>query len=148
MMTNGEENTLDQRTTVERLLDDEQVLVHINPMAPGVLVPDHLGRNQSVTLRLSRFFRGELVTDEERVSADLLFGDQYFTCLIPWNSIWGASSVKGEEFLWAEAAPPQIIDIVMAQQEQLRASAEQKKHSPTPPPPKRRGDTSHLRRVK
>ena len=148
MMTNGETDTRDQRTTIERLLDDEQVLVHINPMAPGVVVPDHLGRNQSVTLRLSRFFRGELFTDEERVTADLLFGDQYFTCSIPWTSIWGASSVKGEEFLWAEAAPPQIIDIVMAQQEQLRRSTAQHKPPSKPPPTKRRSDANHLRRVK
>lgn len=148
MMTTGKESRADQKTTIERLLDDEQVLVHVNAQASGVSLPPHLSENRTVTLRLSRFFKGDLTISEDKVVAELLFGSEYFTCVMPWNSIWGASSIRGEEFIWAEAAPEEILQLVLAQQQQQqqmksassdysRASTAGKKARPT-----------HLRRVK
>lgn len=151
MMTTGKENRPDQRTTIERLLDDEQVLVHVNPVAPGVDLPQHLKESRTVTLRLSRYFKGDLFTDELKVSADLLFGASYFTCVIPWNAIWGASSIREEEFLWPDAAPPDILELALAQQErQSSVKAAQKNESSKSPSPATgaKRATSHLRRVK
>lgn len=146
MMTNDSYNQEDQRTTINRLLNDEQVLVHINPQLAGVSLPEHLMKNRSVTLRLSRYFRGDLTTDDSQVSAELLFGSEYFTCIIPWNSIWGASSAFGEEFLWSNAAPAQFAEIM----------ANEKKSEKAPPAaqPQKKVKTSggvrggHLKRVK
>lgn len=150
-MTTGKENLPDQRTTIERLLDDEQVLVHVNPSAAGVELPPHLRDSRTVTLRLSRYFKGELFTDELKVIAELLFGSSYFSCVIPWKAIWGASSIRDEEFLWAEAAPPDILELALAQQQRQSASRVaqqgeiQKKSAPTSGQKK---SVSHLRRVK
>ena len=105
----------DQKTTIERLLADEQVLVHINPSQPGVVIPEYLMANRTVTLRLSRFFRGQLTTNDEQIKAELLFGPNYFECCIPWNSIWGATSVREEEFVWTEVTPPEILHLVLSQ---------------------------------
>jgi hypothetical protein len=145
MITTDRQQTGDQRTTIEKLLNDEQVLVHINPQRPGVELPNHLADNRSVTLRLSRYFKGELITDEEKVTAELLFGSQYSTCVLPWDSIWGASSISGDEFVWASSAPDEILHMVLNQQ-----------YGRSTPPPQRRPTHSsarrpnpgHLRRVK
>ena len=144
MMTNDSFNQESQQVTITKLLNDEQVLVHINPHAPGVELPTQLMQNRSVTLRLSRYFRGELTTDDEKVSAQLLFGADYFTCIIPWTSVWGASSAYGEEYVWNDAAPAQVIEVVMAERN-LGARTTPKKR---PEKPNVGSKTNHLRRVK
>lgn len=136
----------DQKTTIERLLGDEQVLVHINPQHTDVVIPPYLMENTTVTLRLSRFFRGRLSTNDLEITAELLFGPTYFVCSIPWASIWGASSVRGEEFVWSEATPPEILHLVLTQEENSLA-AEQFPARPRVRTPRVAG-ASHLRRVK
>jgi hypothetical protein len=149
MMTPGHSATSDQKTTVERLLDDEQVLVHINPSTPGVVIPPHLSENRTVTLRLSRFFKGDLSLDTEKVTAELLFGPEYFTCVLPWQSIWGASSIRGQEFIWAEAAPDEVLQMFLAQRDEQRAGARTYERAPHPSLGSRpRRTATHLRRVK
>lgn len=145
MMTTDRETTSGQKTTIERLLNDEQVLVHLTPQHLGVVIPPHLMDNRTVTLRLSRFFKGRMATDERQITAELLFGSEYFTCHIPWSSIWGASSVRGEEFVWTDAAPPEILNMVLAHEESSRRyQAPQYR----PRAAAARSGASHLRRVK
>ncbi|MFN4895658.1 MAG: hypothetical protein ACK5GN_13200 [Pseudomonadota bacterium] len=134
-----------QQTTVERLLNDEQVLVHINPNFPGVVIPPYLIDNRTVTLRLSRYFKGRLSTNDREISAELLFGPSYFVCSIPWGSIWGASSVRGEEFVWTESTPPDILHLVLSQEER---SAEIERREARPRIKTPRASAGHLRRVK
>lgn len=147
MMTTDRSSQADQKTTIEKLLADEQVLVHINPRQPGVVIPPYLMDNRTVTLRLSRFFRGRLATDDEKINAELLFGPEYFDCSIPWNSIWGASSVRGEEFVWTDATPPEILHLVLSQHEfpvyEERSTTPNRRRAS-----RTAGASSHLRRVK
>jgi hypothetical protein len=147
MMTTDRRTQADQKTTIERLLADEQVLVHINPSQPGVVIPPYLMDNRTVTLRLSRFFKGKLSTNDQEISAELLFGPEYFVCIIPWNSIWGASSVRGEEFVWTEVTPPEILHLVLAQEENSRAQ-EREGGRPRVRTARAAAGGSHLRRVK
>lgn len=148
MITTGSEPRTEQKKTIEKLLNDEQVLVHINPQCQGVMIPNHLFDNRTVTLRLSRFFKGALTTDAEKISAELLFGQDYFSCQIPWNSIWGASSIRGEEFIWAEAAPDEILDMVLAHKEERRAASRHGSDHSYGPGRSSRPNPGHLRRVK
>ena len=136
----------DQKATIERLLGDEQVLVHINPLQAGVVIPPYLMENTTVTLRLSRFFKGRLTTNDVEITAELLFGPTYFVCSIPWTSIWGASSVRGEEFVWTEVTPPEILHLVLSQEENSLAA----ESLPSRPRARsqRAAGASHLRRVK
>jgi hypothetical protein len=147
MMTTNSSTPQDQRTTIEKLLADEQVLVHINPRQPGVVIPPYLMDNRTVTLRLSRFFRGRLATDDDQIKAELLFGPDYFDCSIPWTSIWGASSVRGEEFVWTEATPPEILHLVLSQHDfpnsEARSVSQTRRRSA-----RAAGAGGHLRRVK
>jgi hypothetical protein len=144
MMTTGKEARADQKTIVEQLLNDEQVLVHINPNCPGVSIPGHLAESKTVTLRLSRYFKGELTTDDEKITADLLFGSTYITCVIPWISIWGASSLQGDEYVWREAAPEEIVHLLKnhADHERPKKAPQSATSKPT------RSTPGHLRRVK
>lgn len=148
MITTGSEPRADQKKTIEKLLNDEQVLVHINPQCQGVGIPNHLFDNRTVTLRLSRFFKGALSTDEEKICAELLFGHDYFSCQIPWNSIWGASSIRGEEFIWAESAPDEILEMVLAQKEERRACSRQGSDRQYASGQISRPNPGHLRRIK
>jgi len=149
MMTTGKENRPDQKATIERLLEDEQVLVHVNPNAAGVMIPNHLRDSRTVTLRLSRYFKGDLFTDDEKVTAELLFGSAYYTCVLPWSSMWGASSMREEEYLWPEAAPEDILELALSQQQKQPTSRPLPSAEPTPGKAgKPRASGSHLRRVK
>lgn len=145
MITTEGRAQANQQSTIERLLNDEQVLVHINPAFAGVVIPAYLMDNRTVTLRLSRYFKGRLATDERQISAELLFGPSYFVCSIPWGSIWGASSVRGEEFVWTESTPPDILNLVLSQEERNAELEQRKDRSRTNAP---RRTVGHLRRVK
>lgn len=148
MMTPDKDTAADQKTTLERLLDDEQVLVHINPTTPGVVIPPHLSENRTVTLRLSRFFKGDLCIDDQKVTAELLFGPEYFTCVLPWECIWGASSIRGQEYIWAESAPDEILEMFLSQRDDRRTVMTQQERYMPPPAMKPRRTATHLRRVK
>jgi hypothetical protein len=148
MMTPDKDTAADQKTTLERLLDDEQVLVHINPTTPGVVIPPHLSENRTVTLRLSRFFKGDLCIDDQKVTAELLFGPEYFTCVLPWECIWGASSIRGQEYIWAESAPDEILEMFLSQRDDRRSVKTQQERYMPPPGMKPRRTATHLRRVK
>ena len=78
----------------------------------------------------------------------LLFGQDYFSCQIPWNSIWGASSIRGEEFIWAEAAPDEILDMVLAHKEERRAGSGHGSERSYGAGRTSRPNPGHLRRVK
>ena len=147
-MTPDKDTAADQKTTIERLLDDEQVLVHINPTTPGVVIPPHLSENRTVTLRLSRFFKGDLYLDDQKVTAELLFGPEYFTCVLPWGCIWGASSIRGQEYIWAESAPDEILEMFLSQRDDRRTVMTRQERYMPPPAMKPRRTATHLRRVK
>ena len=99
------QNKLD---TLKEFLKQEYVLVHLNPKCKDVVIPDHLAADASVTLKLSRYFRGTMDVTEERVEAELLFGGSYFTCVIPLDAIWSCTSEDGDNPIWIQSAPPEV----------------------------------------
>jgi hypothetical protein len=96
----SDQSTKEKRTAIQRLLDDEYVLVHLVSGAPGVQLPSHLYSHPTVTLKLSRLFRGRLEVKEREISAELLFGENYFTCIVPFTAIWAVTGVKGSMLTW------------------------------------------------
>lgn len=109
------ENPGDNKLEVLKdFLKQEYVLVHLNPKGDGVVIPDHLASDASVTLKLSRYFRGNMELTGERVTADLLFGGSYFTCIIPIDAIWSCTSEDGQNPIWIQSAPPEVAKKVQA----------------------------------
>lgn len=97
---------------INRYLLDEHVLIHLDPRCDGVVVPKHLASGEVLTLKLSKLFRGAMELTKERVTADLLFDEDYFTCVVPLQAVWGATSTAGETLLWPESAPPSVLKSV------------------------------------
>ena len=113
----------EKRETLDRMLSEEHVLVHIAPHAIGVALPEHLQRNPTVTLKLSRHFRGRMTISPTEVSAELLFGERYFTCKVPFAAVWGMTSMRGQFLMWPESAPAEVLATLEQQAQARKADA-------------------------
>ena len=102
------EHLIDKPKAINRYLIDEYLLVHVNPQAAGTTLPAHLMSQITVTLKLSKLFRGGIAVEDDRIVTDLLFGEDYFTCIVPFTSIWGLTTMKGESMVWPESVPPHV----------------------------------------
>jgi len=129
--------------TLERLLKDDFVLVHVSTAAENVLVPEHLKKDPTVTLKLSRLFRGRLEMTESLITAELLFGNDYFTCEIPIASIWGMTGCRGKNEIWPESAPESILKEILTASLKEEGAVSEKKIPASKKPKKR-----HLKLVK
>ena len=129
--------------TIDRLLEEDFLLVHVDSAAEGLTLPEHLFANSAITLKLSRFFRGALELSGDKVVADLLFGSSYFSCIIPLEAIWGVTSAKGSNIVWPENTPEDILKKMMktSADDSPQASGSKKMRSPL-----KKG--SHLKRIK
>jgi hypothetical protein len=106
----------EKHKALNRFLIDDYAMVHINPTAEGVVIPDFLKNSPTVTLKLSKLFRGKLIIEEELVETELLFSGSYFTCKIPFASIWGLTSQQGKHLVWPAAAQEELRAIIEAEQ--------------------------------
>lgn len=135
---------------LNRFLLDEYVLIHLDPTCAGVVVPAHLTKTQVVTLKLSKLFRGAMELTKEKVSADLLFEQDYFSCVVPLDAVWGATNDKGDTVVWPESAPPNVLKSIPQPKAATapapaEAAAEETPVSTSEPILKKKG---HLTRVK
>lgn len=121
MSTEAQNLDAEKLKTLNRYLLDEYVLVHINPKAPEVILPDNLLAQPTVTLKLSRLFRGNMQIKTDKVEAELLFGQNYFDCIIPFNAMWGLTTFKGENIIWGQSAPQPEVQTQAAAQPQVKA---------------------------
>lgn len=134
-----------------RFLDsDEFVLVHVNPKNKDLVVPEYLTKDPSVTLKLSRYFRGKLEVGNEVVEVDLLFGGKYFTCVIPYDAIWGCTSEKGENVIWPESTPEEVLKSILESAVPVSPVRETKTRKPKKKPATTPENKSraHLKRIK
>ncbi len=106
----------EKHTTLTRFLEQEYVLLHVNPAIPGLVLPEHLLRNPTVTLKLSHWFQGAMEIESEKVTANLLFNGTYFNCVIPYRCVWGMTSTSGESNMWPDALPSAALESIAAPQ--------------------------------
>ena len=127
----------EKHNTILQLLEEEYLLLHLDGSVSGTQLPDYLINNPSVTLKISRLFRGELEVTSTGLTASLLFGNNYFDCIIPLSCIWGVTSVDGNNIIWPECTPEEILNSIESEAPKAKKSESKKKrHAP------------HLRRVK
>lgn len=98
-----------KQDVITRLLNFEYILVFVNTGAEGLIIPEYLKVEPTVTLKLSSHFEGKMEIHSDRVEAVLRFKGQYFPCTIPMNAIWGASTPKGSNYFWFESAPDIVL---------------------------------------
>lgn len=131
----------DKQEIVKKLLEQEHLLIHINPRAAGVEVPEGHKKGPVLTLKLSYRFQGRMDITPEKISAMLLFNGEYFDCQIPWDAIWGCSSVDGKNFLWPENLDPTTLSGL-----NLGSVSSKQSESKTDEPPK--PTKPNLKRIK
>jgi stringent starvation protein B len=138
--------------TLNRFLNDEHMLIHLCPRSKGVSIPDYLMDNPTVTLKLSRHFRGKLEITEERVKTELLFNDKYFDCVVPFEALWGMTSFRGQFLMWPESTPQEVFDTLIKQAKDQEgdsgAQSDTDELSELDDVPKKEIRKGHLRRIK
>jgi stringent starvation protein B len=105
----------DKRKTVESLLEQGPVLIHIDPRRDGVAVPTRFAQDPGLRLRFGYGLSPaitDLVVDEHGVSGTLSFGGVAFHCVLPWSAIY-AVQIDGDSkgSVW----PDDVPDVVLAQ---------------------------------
>jgi stringent starvation protein B len=100
---------LQKKKQFEDWIESDHLLVQVNARRDDVDVPEHLKNTHSLTLKLSKNFQGELLHDEEQITAYLLFDGNYHCCIIPWGAIWGMSSCAQESRIWNEDIPKEVL---------------------------------------
>lgn len=111
-MSTPKTQSAEKHAAIRKLLFDEHLLAHINPGGDGVNLPARLMGNPTVTLKLSKLFRGRVELLEDRIEAELLFGGEYFTCIIPLAAVWGVTSSTGKNTFWLDSAPAGLVENV------------------------------------
>ena len=104
-----EERNIEKKKTFDEWMKDDHVLIQLDARQESVAVPENLKADAALTLKLSYLFQGRTLVDEKKITSYLLFGDQYFECIVPWTSIWGIRSCSGEQKVWSEEIPKEII---------------------------------------
>lgn len=104
----------EKHKTIERWLLDQYVILHVDGANPAVVLPSHLSGNRNVSLKVSKLFRGSLIVEREEISAELLFGNDYFTCKLPMSAIWGATDVHGKSIVWPADTPDEVLAALAA----------------------------------
>ena len=141
-------------------------MVHFDARNEASEVPAHLADNPSLTLKLSYAFQGETVYDDEEITAYLKFNGDYFKCVIPWDSIWGLTAEDGNQVIWAEDLPKELMLQIVRQQfssigkklfdkkgkKENLSDAEEQEELETPvetaPSPKPKKSKGHLKLIK
>ncbi|MCO6432116.1 MAG: hypothetical protein J5J00_14750 [Deltaproteobacteria bacterium] len=128
---------LEKGALMRRLINDEYFLVHLNTANESLLIPDYLKENGTVTLKLSRLFRGGIDLKESHIETSLLFNNEYADCLIPFEAIWGITSCKGENTIWPEDTPKEILKNLLSKGEDDKPPSQPKAGKPSRPKLKR-----------
>ncbi len=113
---------------VELILKGDHALLHLDARNNEVIVPEHLKSNAALTLKISYLFQGQLTVSATGIDAYLRFSGNYFQCIIPWEAIWGVSGENGEQRIWPESLPQDLL----AQLDSL-SNAEEPRQEPDRP---------------
>lgn len=97
----------EKRDIIDRLLEQDHVLLHIDATKEGLDIPEHLLSNPQLVLKISRRFMGNLYLKQELIETELLFGEANlnYLCKIPYDCIWGATSAEKKTLVWPQDLP-------------------------------------------
>jgi len=129
-MSPSEDENKEKFETLNRLLDEEYILVHVDTTVEEVTIPENLKIQPTVTLKLSRLFRGGIELSSDRILSNLLFNNNYFACVLPLKAIWGVTSEKGNNVMWPESAPKAIMNEILANGQKKKEEAPQQTKRP------------------
>lgn len=108
-MSDSQKLTKEKHQLVNKCLNDEYVLVHLDSRKENVDLPQHLMNQPLVTLKLSKLFRGGLALEDDKIVTDLLFDRGYILCSIPLEAVWGVTNAGGDNFVWPQSTPVEVV---------------------------------------
>jgi len=100
-----------------RLLDEGQVMVHLDPRREDVQVPGHLAQDPVLRLNVAYGFNlPSLEVDDEGIYAVLSFGGRDFGCWLPWPSVFALTLPDHDHqgSLWPEDMPDELDPLFSA----------------------------------
>ncbi len=109
MSEDDRDRTEEKRKFFNEGMEFDHVLVQLDSRSEGVDVPAHLSQDPALTLKLSHLFQGETTEDEKAITSYLSFSGSYYCCYLPWTAIWGMTSSEGENRVWAEDLPREVM---------------------------------------
>ena len=110
----------------ERLTNDEHLFVHCQSQNENLDIPENLKTDETVTLKLSYFFRGRVRVFTDHVEASLSFRGVFYDCHIPLNAILACTTNKNETFIFPDE-PENTLKEVPAKNKNNSNSKEKKK---------------------
>ena len=93
------------------LLERSSVHVHLDPRAPGVVVPIGFKRQPQLVLQVGLNMPvpiPDLRLDEEGMSCTLSFNRTPFFCVMPWQSVYAMVGDDGRGMVWPDDVPPEV----------------------------------------
>ncbi len=135
-----------RRERLIELLDEHLVMVHLDARVEGVRVPEVHAQSPALALNLSRRFGLEIFElGPLTVRASLAFGDERFTCEVPYAAIWALSTrEEGLVAFFPDSAPPEVLEGLKREAEITDAEPSEETEEPDPDP----GGPPFLRLVK
>lgn len=107
----GDTTREQKRQKMLELLDRGMVMIHLDPRAPGVIVPAQFRADPVLRLNVAwQFQLPALEIGEDSVYAVLSFQRQNFGCTVPWEAVFGLTmpDVEHEGMLWPESMPAEL----------------------------------------
>ena len=87
------------------LVNDDYLMIHINPQLPGVILPEHLKKSENLNLKISNFFVGKLELLKDKIVTELTFDNELKLCEIPWEAIIGYTAIGKEIVIFGKEEP-------------------------------------------
>ncbi len=109
-----DEEELPEKLDVARyLLAQGSVFVHLDPRAPGVIVPPWYRTEPQLVLQVGLHMPvpiPDLRVDEEGVYGTLSFNRSPFTCRVNWDAVFAIAGEDGRGMVWPESMPQEISE--------------------------------------
>lgn len=91
------------------ILENGNLLIHLDPRRAGVVVPPSLRALPRLTLEVGYRMAvriPDLVVDDAGISATLSFNRSPSWCSLPWSSVFALVGKDGQGMVWQEDVPP------------------------------------------
>ena len=112
------------------LIEQSSVHLHLDPRAPGVVVPAWFKQQPQLVLQVGLNLPKpipDLYFDDEKMSCTLSFNNSPFFCIVPWDSVFAMRGDDGRGMVWPDRlGPPEVAKAGTAPREATPAEVKEK----------------------
>jgi stringent starvation protein B len=109
------------------LIEQSSVHLHLDPRAPGVVVPAWFKQQPQLVLQVGMNMPvpiPDLYLDDEKMSCTLSFNRSPFFCIIPWDAVFAMRGDDQRGMVWPDSLPPEVAKAGTAPREATPADKE------------------------